>query len=88
MKTIYKYEFEIQDYFSIEMPHGAKILKVDAQSLTPCIWAEVDTDSPRDFRQFQVYGTGHEIKDSDLIYIGTFQMASCVWHLYERKVNP
>lgn len=79
-----------QSVFEIEMPRGAKILAVQAQSEYPCIWALVRSDAPKVKRRFLVFGTGQEIQhevikaasptgyvDPDWFeedYVGTFQL--------------
>lgn len=87
MIKIYKYEFVVVDEFSIEMPKDAKILTVQIQQETSCIWALVNIDNVQQKRYFEIKGTGWEIKDVEkLNYIGTFQQASglFIWHLFER----
>ena len=87
MKSIWQFEFTIQDHVTIQMPRGASILSVQMQRRTPCIWAEVDTSADvTDFR-FRIFGTDHPIPEevaTHLDYIGTFQMHSgdLVFHLY------
>lgn len=84
MKTIYKYQIEIQDKFTLEMPKHAKILTVQTQFGTPCIWAKIDPDEPIVKRKFLLLGTGHDAsKVYEELYIGTFQMHSFVFHLFE-----
>ena len=83
MKAVYKYTFFLDDIQRLKMPVGAKILSVQVQGNTPCIWAEVETTNALQERAFVIKGTGHEIKERDLRYIGTFQMPPFVWHLYE-----
>ena len=55
---------------------------------TVCLWAMSNTDESRKVRRlFRIYGTGREIKEplESLNYIGTVQMGSFVWHIFERK---
>ena len=69
------------------MPRSARILDVQVQHGEVCIWALVDPDEGNETRHFSVFGTGHEIHDSDhaYIYIGTFQLegGALVFHLFE-----
>ena len=48
MKVVYKYEYK---YESVELPIGAKILKIGIQNDKFYIWAEIDTaaDIEQDF---------------------------------------
>ena len=55
---------------------------------TVCLWALVDTDEGRMVRRmFRIYGTGRKIREPrrNLNYIGTVQIGSFVWHIFERK---
>ena len=88
MLKVYKYTIPVEDYFSLDLPAGAKILTVQAQRDEPQIWALVDPEErtmvPHNFR---VAGTGHDIKEykDSLIYIGTFQLieGNFIGHLFE-----
>lgn len=88
MKTIYKYLIPIKDYFSLNLPLGAKILAFQIQMGKPVIWAIVDTENEMEVRHFYIRGTGHpdhsgEIEDD--IYIDTIQAEALVWHLFEQR---
>ncbi|MFZ2992605.1 MAG: hypothetical protein WA061_02710 [Microgenomates group bacterium] len=85
MKTVYKYPVAGQDYFKILMPKDANILSVQTQSDdTVSLWAYVDTDAPLEHRYFRIAGTGHEITDEHILFIGTFQVSEyLVFHLFE-----
>lgn len=85
MKTIYKFKIIIADTFSLEMPFGAKILKVDIQNEEPVLWALVNTDyETHETVYFRLIGTGHPMpKDILLKYVDTFQQPPFVWHLFK-----
>jgi len=87
--NFYKYEVEIKDNFEIELPKDAKILTVQTQAEIPHIWAMVlaDPNQPTEKRFFKVIGTGHQIPNENLTYIGTFQLfgGGFVGHLFERE---
>lgn len=85
MKRIFKYPVAINDYIEIEMPKGAQILDAQAQAEVPCIWALVDPSQPKETRRFRFAGTGHPIKETNLIHIGSFQMAggALIFHMFE-----
>ncbi|MBU2634917.1 hypothetical protein KJ841_00375 [Patescibacteria group bacterium] len=78
-----------EDYFSLDLPEGAKILTVQEQHGEPQIWALVNPGSPTETRNFRLAGTGHPIKgDKELLnYVGTFQLAggSFIGHLFELR---
>ncbi len=68
----------------IEMPYIHNILTAREQGEDICIWAEVDTASPMIARRFRVIGTGHEMPDVALSYIGTAMLLDgrLVLHVY------
>ena len=91
MKSIWKYPFQVKDSFTLVMPQSARILCVQTQYDTPCIWAMVDPDEAHEDRNFVIAPTGGiapelpEETTSTIEYIGTFQMLDgrLVWHLFE-----
>lgn len=88
MLRVYKYTIPVKDYFSLDLPAGAKILTVQAQHGEPQIWALVDPGQQLKVRHnFRLAGTGHDIKEDNdsLIYIGTFQLVggNFIGHLFE-----
>ena len=87
-KTIWKFELEIADKQTIEMPVNAEILTVQTQNEIPCLWALVDPDDPKEDRVIKIFGTGHPIvydAGVDRKYIGTYQLrgGSLVFHVFE-----
>lgn len=92
MLTIGKYEIpspKTAPYFSIDLPQDAKILTVQSQNNKPQIWALVDSENPKETRNFSVVATGGRInkEKEKLNYIGTFQMdeGNFVGHVFEEK---
>ena len=88
-RTIWKYELQITDTQTIEMPEGAMILTVQTQANKPCLWALVNPDSKIETRTFITYGTGHTIEEiRDYVgnyYIGSYQIDGgiLVFHVFE-----
>ena len=87
MKAIWKYTLQ-PDNTTMEMPKGAKVLHVDEQHGSICIWAEVDSEQPTEERKFEIFGTGHEmpsIKGLFRKYVGTAKMqgGTFIFHVYE-----
>jgi hypothetical protein len=81
---IFKYPLEVTYKQTILMPEGAKILSFQAQDNRPCLWAMVDPNAfPRE-RIFFIYGTGHDVYETNLTFIGTTQLGMFVWHLFEK----
>jgi hypothetical protein len=94
VKTIWKFPLHhAADEVSIDMPKGARILTVQMQGETPCLWAGVDPNAVLEARRILIMGTGHprhELQwldgdESSLRYIGTVQMAGgqLVYHFFE-----
>lgn len=85
MQVIYKYPLEVTGSQSISMPKGAKVLCVQVQRDVPCLWAIVDLANEVNLRRFRIWGTGHPVDESDLRYIGTFQLneGGFVGHVFE-----
>ena len=87
MRKVFRYEFKVQDNFSIQMPVGAEILHVNTQKNQPCLWALVDPKARAETRWFRVLGTGHAISEEYVSlgdYVGTFFLydKSFVGHLF------
>lgn len=87
-KTIWKFPIVVADSVQISMPQGARVLSVQEQNRTPCIWALVDPEAPKQTRRFRILGTGHDFPEADAYeYHDTFQMhgGALVFHLFERR---
>ena len=91
MEAIWKFPFEVSDKVCIKMLVNAKILSVQVQYGTPCIWAicsDIELSSTiQEKRLFSIYGTGHQHSKIKGTFIGTFQMmeGSLVFHLFEEE---
>lgn len=90
MKTIWKYQFSILDYFILSMPEGAEILSVQVQDGIPVLWALVDTNKAPMVRNFRVFGTGNPVvidQGKTARFVGTIQHEySLVWHIFEEQL--
>ena len=84
-KTIWKYELAIEDWVRVTIPDGARFLKVGGQGGKLCLWVLVDLEKPPRAYYFRIFGTGHDIPDGIGEYIGTAQIGSFVWHLFEER---
>lgn len=92
MNTIWKFELETTDRQKIKMPKGARIITVQTQNEAPCLWAVVNCNYEMEDRIIEIVGTGHNINstpDSDLIYLGTYQLrkGSLVFYVFERVLQ-
>ena len=87
MKTIWKYSIPFGNLSAMfALPDGAKVLHVAAQQNDIVLWAEVDSDAPKQLREFVVTGTGYELPAGRLTYLGTAQLviANLVFHVFEK----
>lgn len=83
MKTIYKYPLKVTDTQIMEIPAFSTMLTVQTQYKQPCLWVEVETDHVNEKVQIFTYGTGQEIKEQGIKYIGTYQpYPGLVYHVY------
>ena len=65
MRVIYKYQIPIKESFTINMPKNARIIRIDDVGGLCFMWAEVDTNSPNENRDFRAYKTGQEFKNEE-----------------------
>ena len=72
-QTVWKYPLQGKTSQEVEMPWGARILKLAVIGTTPCLWVLVDPRAPsKKIHEFCMYQTGEEIPDPEqLEYIGT-----------------
>lgn len=84
MKTIWKYILNPKNNI-IEMPEGSTILCADSQLDEVCIWVEVNPKNKLVERELLVVGTGHEIKNNNVKYIGTAKIMqeTIILHVFE-----
>jgi len=82
-KAIWKYQFNVEDDFFLEIPDGWEFLSVQLQNGVACMWLLVTPEFTKKFFHFRVIGTGHE-HDSKYFgkYLGTFLTGPYVWHLF------
>jgi len=75
METIYKYELEITDLQEISIPDKAKILTVQLQHGTPCLWCLVNPEMHLRPYHIVTKVTGRDIEDGfNGEYVGTYQL--------------
>lgn len=85
MRSVYKYPIRPRDYFLLELPRGAELLHVHSQGDAMMLWALVDPAQPIEQRKFRLAGTGHDISDESVRYVGTGHLmgGAPVFHLFE-----
>lgn len=94
MKKIYKYPLPVQEKYSIELPLGAKIIRVEDVDGLFFLWVIVDTDPdyPTELRHLEFYKTGQPIEDAtNLVYLGLcklFIMQELGLYVFERITPP
>lgn len=86
MKTIYKYPL-IQNSvrITIEMPDNAKILLVEKQGTTTCLWALIDSDASIRTYKFRIFGTGGVVPEDIVDHVWSWQDGPYVWHLFHER---
>ncbi len=84
---IYKFQLSVVDRQTVMMPAGAKLLDVQMQGDSPCIWALLNDQTEYEPRHFAIYGTGNPVPDDPGVYVATFQMhgGALVWHVFETQ---
>lgn len=89
MKVIFKYPLPVQEKLNIELPQGAKIIRVDDVDGLFWLWAIVDTEQPLELRHIECYKTGQQMPSDaeDLTYLGCcklFIMQELCLYMFER----
>lgn len=70
-KIVGKFQLPIKECFSLEMPQGAEVVRVEGLDGHIWMWAVIDTEAPTENRQFMSFKTGGEMPpDTELKYIG------------------
>ena len=82
--VIYKYPLQITGFQTLSLPQGAKLLSIQMQGATCCLWALVDPEQPRVERRLRMVCTGESFNGVGE-YVTTFQLPSqgLVFHVFE-----
>jgi len=85
---IFKYNANITDMQTFEMPAGAQILSAKNQHGELCLWVLVNENEPSmTQRHIEIIGTGNPIPQDmgiDRKFIDTVVINPFVWHVFER----
>ncbi len=84
MKTIWKFNLNVEKRNYVEMPSNSKVLDVQMQDGKITMWALCETESERITVEILIFGTGWEIEGGteNLEYLATVQNNGYVWHLF------
>ena len=83
--VVYKYALPSPcDEFSLELPVGARVLRVAMQRGARFLWARVDPLAPKEICWFRWAGTGHILSPDVWDHVGTWEESdgALVWHLF------
>lgn len=70
-KVIFKYQMPVLERFTMSLPAGADIIRMEDQGGMFWLWAVVDTSAPLEDRHFHAYKTGAAMDaDASLRYVG------------------
>lgn len=85
-KVVWKFPLVIADVSVIEIPSDYRFIHVGLDpSGDPCVWAIVDTESPKKSKPLYIAGTGHKLKTFQHAnsHIGSFVQGGFVWHVFQ-----
>lgn len=85
INKIFKYDLELTDKQTIDLPTNAIILTVQYQHGGLRLWAKVDENTTTRKRKIRIIGTGHEFEGYNWLYITTVQDLEglLIWHIFE-----
>jgi hypothetical protein len=85
VKVVWKFPLEAERRQTIQMPTGAKVLKVDMQRGVPTMWALCERTWENEDREFLLVGTGVELPVEAGEHVGSFlaRDGEFVWHVFE-----
>jgi len=70
-RVIFKYQMPVMEHFTMKLPVGAEIIRMEGIDGMFWLWAIVRTDVPDEDRRFHAYKTGGAIPDDlSLVYRG------------------
>lgn len=70
-KVIFKYQMPVLEQFTMRLPLGAEIIRMDNQDGMFWLWAVVDTRKPDEVRKFHTVKCGGNVPENkNLVYRG------------------
>ncbi len=88
-RAIYKFQLPMNDEITLWGPRVLRWLGVAVQHDQPCVWAVVDTDTPRQKNKLLLRGTGHTLTGEECKFLGSFMLhnESFVGHVFEKQTK-
>jgi len=85
MSAIWKYELQTTQEQEFIVPGGGKVLCVQVQNETPCVWMLVEPEAKTKPHRIHLYPTGMSFVSTGLTYIGTVQLlrGQLVFHIFD-----
>jgi len=76
MNRIFKYSLPVQEKYIIELPKGAKIIRVEDVDGLFFLWAIVNPEAENESRYLEFYKTGQPIETplENLVMLGTCKL--------------
>lgn len=92
MKTVWKFPlftgegpFGMYGEREIEAPFGTQFIYVAHQHGQLCLWGVVEDQTALETVELYVSGTGTELPESGLDYIGSSWQDPFVWHVWKKR---
>ena len=88
-RTIWKYDLEVTDEQTIQIPQGASVLTVDTQDGLPKLWMAVCPGEKKLPVRVAIIGTGNTLWCDGWTYAGSFKMRQdiLVFHVFVEPVE-
>jgi hypothetical protein len=90
MKRIFKYQLEIKDEQTLELPVGSKILSVVNIGEKIYVYAIVNTEQKtNETYLIVIHGTGHIVGETDdYTFLGTVIVfnGKLIWHIFYKRL--
>lgn len=83
MRSVWKWAIPTKTEFVISMPINAKFLHLTDHPQLAMWWEIPDTGAPKESHTFKVFGTGWEMPDTPMVYLGTVFQGPFVFHVYD-----
>jgi hypothetical protein len=85
-QTIFKYLLNLQETH-LELPVGSSILTVKYMNEGAMLWALINkNENVMEIRRIVCFGTGWDIPEDNLVYIGTIYPEPLVFHVFEKVI--